>query len=225
MNEELINEATTLGLVKALLENKQRYVEIYESRWWHVRNRWRKRHRLKALSQNSQAIAHELSTRFRGILWQMARRVKSGPLTATEWKNCQTSIWQLVNDHARTMSNYLRFCGVLWDICSGEFGKLGNISSLTALKTKFMLRQFVDEMSNSDARGLLRASAFGEKEETMPEGKELMDGVNRAIPVLHMHLLSRIDDLSALTDGEITADMVRRFKEPFLEYKRWLFES
>ena len=67
--------------------------------------------------------------------------------------------------------------------------------------------------------------AFGEAENMNVTGRELLASLDLAFPVLHMYVLSRIDDLSALTDGVITSDMVRHFKEPFPEYRRWLFES
>lgn len=226
MNREWVKEETTLGLITELIDSKQKYVEISKSGWllspW---KRFRKGHKLKELAQKNQVIADELSARYEIILWQMSLRVKaSGRLTDAEWENCQTSIWQLVKDHARTMTNYRRFCGVLWDACRDELGNYGKVASLVALRPKFMLRQFVDEMPNSDARGLLRACAFG-RHNTKLSGKELIDSLTLAFGVLHLQVLSRIDDLSALSDGEITPEMARAIKEPFLEYRQWLFES
>ena len=227
MNGEWVKEATTLGLIKDLINCRQQFVEVSQARWYkNVSKLWGRNRKLESLSQKSQAIANELSVRFGGILWQMSRRVKtSGPLTETEWEDCQTGIWQLMNDSARTISNYRRFCGVLWDISLAQLGQFGNVASFTSLRPKFMLRQFVDEMTSSDARGVLRVSAFGEAEGTKLAGKELLDSLKVAFSLLQLQMLSRTDDLSALTDGEITAEMVRSFEEPFLEYRRWLFES
>lgn len=225
MNGEWVKEATTLGLITDLINCRQQFVEVSQARW-NLTKLWRRGHKLESLSQKSQTIANELGVRFGGILWQMSRRVKtSGPLTDTEWEDCLTGIWQLMNDSARNMSNYRRFCGVLWDISLAQFGQFGNVASFTGLRPKFMLRQFVDEMTSSDARGLLRASAFGEGDEIRLAGKELLDSLKLAFQLLQLQMLSRTDDLSALTDGEITAEMVRSFEEPFLEYRRWLFES
>jgi len=226
MNEEWVKETTTLGLVKELIDCKKTYVEIAKARWWSSpRKWWRKSHKLEELSQRHQPIADELSKRYEGMLWQMSRRVKeSGPLTATEWENCQAGIWQLVWDQARTFSNYRRFCGVFWDICLRQFGQFGNAAPLAALRPKFMLRQFVDELDNSDARGLLRGWAYS-KQENMLVGKEVLDGLTDAFGVLHRRVLRRLDDLSLLTDGEITPAMARNIQPPYLEYRRWLFKS
>ena len=227
MNREWVIDETTIGLVKELLGCKQRYVDISKSGWFRSPvKRWGRDKKLRDLTQTSQAVGSQLSVRYEGILLQMAQRVKaSDPLTETEWKDAQTTIWELMKTNARTMSNYRRFSGVLWDVCVSEFGSLGNVASLMSLRPKFMLRQFVDEMQSSDARGILRTMAFGEPEETKLGGRELLNSLERAFPVIHMYVLRRINDLSALTDGEITAEMVNPIQAPFAEYRRWLFES
>ena len=225
MSGEWVKEATTLGLVEMLIEGRQQFVEISGANWLRPRKRFRKAHKLRHLSQRRQAIGDQLSVRYQGILLQMTGRVRTlDSWDEAELENCQRSIWQAASDRTQNMTNYRKFCGMLWDICTDELSYFGNVAPLTALRPKFMLRQFIDEMPNSDARGLLRASAFGEDKHDL-SGRELCDSLNLAFPLLHLQVLSRIDDLSALTDGEITPQIARAIKEPYLEYRRWLFES
>lgn len=221
MSGEWIKEATTLGLVTELINSKQTFSEVSGSTWYrHPWQWWNKKRRLAELSENGRVIAHEISKRFEGILLQMFQRAKAPKsMVQVDWEECQTAIWQLARDNTRNMTDYHRFCAVLWNISLSE---IGSVATYVALRPKFMLRQFVDEMPSSDERGTLRATAFG-RAGTLSD-RETLDSLERAFPILHQQLLSRGKELKSLTDGEITWEKIRDFEEPFAEYRHWLFE-
>ncbi len=221
MNGEWIKEATTLELVKELIDSRKRFSEVSNAKWYkQPRKWWRKDHMLANLSENNQAIAWQISVRYGGILLQMFQRAKAPKgFVESDWEECQTAIWQLVRDNTRNMTDYQRFCAVLWNICRRE---IGSAAAYGALRPKFMLRQFIDEMPPSDERGTLRTTAFG-LAGTLSD-RETLDSLARAFPILHQQLLSKRDDLKSLTDGEMTPESIEKFTAPFAEYRHWLFE-
>lgn len=224
MSRSEVSQERTLELARVLVECRREYANIVKAKWFHFRKHFRKGHKTKKLLQRSQSIAGELSSRYEGIIYQMYRRtaLAAVPLTASKWEALQDRVWGLCRDSTRTMTDYAKFSTVLWNIC---FIQMGQEESMLALKPKFMLRQFVDEMPSSDERGNLRTTAYGQESKMSYTGKELLSSLELSFPILHECVLSHLENLPKLTDGAITEAMVSGFAVPHVEYRRWLFED
>jgi hypothetical protein len=72
-----------------------------------------------------------------------------------------------------------------------------------------MLRAFVDEIGSSDARGVVKAFAYGESTASPANTRELRAHLSRADRLLHQHLLAwgtRVDSITenVVRNGTLT---------------------
>jgi len=169
------------------------------------------------LRQRLNSAAIDLTTRYKGALWELFRR--SG-ITDDLLGDALTAVWMSVQDSASTVSSYKNLPEKLWDAYAGQTDL-----AILALKPKLMLRAFVDEIPSCDERGALRIVAYGSGLGNRPTDRELLGLLLRAYPRLHREVLRKSKDLSVLTDGALSSSVVADMREPFPEYENWMFRS
>jgi hypothetical protein len=159
-------------------------------------------------------IAGELVDRYDGIFSQVFTR--SG-IRREEWSSLVVAIWQGVASNA---SKDEPMCKTIWKVCSEVIDK-----QVVALKPKFMLRAFVDEMPSCDERGVLRDLAFGPRtiDYVERQAAERLRTIERAYPILHSQLMNRAYRLEELLDGVLNRNALLAMKAPFKQYDDWLF--
>jgi hypothetical protein len=225
MNGVAVSENKTIVLTNELVKRTQEYEQISKAVWWRQPIKsWRRGRKKQAILTRSQLILGELASRYEGIMFQMFYRSRSTPptLTNSQWEQIQDTVWLLVGDELRTMSDHRTFSGVLW---KAYLSQLGVSAAILALRPKFMLRQFVDEMPSSDQRGILRATAYGANDSTQRSGKELVRLIKSALSIFHAHVLAHATEVQTLTAGEFKEAEVQSYSEPFAPYQTWLFHS
>jgi hypothetical protein len=115
----------------------------------------------------------------------------------------------------------------LWKLVDGQmnaqFGN-GGCAAAASLKQKFMLRQFIDDLPNNEARGVLRSLAYisGEdpSDEVVVERRALL---RDAYQHLHKVLWHRRKDLARRTDDTISVTRKRPDPADLAKYEHWLF--
>ena len=217
MSRDRDSHKTTLKLSKMLIEGTKRFENVENAIWWRNPLYTILKTRNRALRVRLDGIQCVLMVRYKGVLYQVFRRMG---LTDEQLVRSQVRVWVGFRNSALTMTDARSFAKCLWELCLTQ-GKLGTLT----LKPKLMLRQFVDEMSNSDERGVLRSLGYGSPDGYQPADDETLQLLLRAYPLLHKELLNRIEELELLTDDQISARMVNAMVEPFVDYKNWLFNS
>jgi len=220
MSREEVQGKTTLTLMKDYVENSQelrKYQGVQsenKKHWWQKKwVNWRKR----SLYQKIRRIGVELAARYEGIFHQLLR--KSG-IHSTAIKPTISAIWVACQDRLLTLDESKRFSQILWESYVSIVGV-----EVTALKAKFMLRQFIDEMPSSDERGILMDRAYDKNAINRNSGTEVLNKLTNSYPILHEQLIRHSKDLRILTDREISVVKVSSIKPPFVQYEEWLFPN
>jgi hypothetical protein len=95
-----------------------------------------------------------------------------------------------------------------------------------ALKPKFMLRQFIDDLPSGEPRGVLRAFAYDHgpdpRDAIAIEGRALLQ---QAYPQLHAVLWRNRKDLERRTDGTLAVTSKQPGDAHLAKYEHWLFLS
>jgi hypothetical protein len=94
----------------------------------------------------------------------------------------------------------------------------------THLKAKLMLRAFVDELPNSEERGVLRQVAYDGAPQSRATTEELRDTMRRGCGLVHDKVTAVDKELDRLTDGTVRfADVSRWYPAQAAdEYEAWL---
>src|SRR4051794_32846998 len=121
--------------------------------------------KLDELKAESQQLNRILRQHYEGIVGEVFRR-GSGSGIVLPSKTIQefsAGIFLQFPQQIATLTDPLRFSVVLWKTVdvrlNTQFGDSGCAAAMR-LKPKFMLRQFVDDLPNGDARGTLRSLAY-----------------------------------------------------------------
>lgn len=185
--------------------------------WWIAKRVWVLRghrdRRLNDLRKRRTQLVRELHSRFEGVLYELFTQEHP----AERFGDYLKQVWRRVQIAVVKMEDCRRFSGVLWDIHI-ELGP-----DIRALRPKFMLRQFVDEMPDSSPRTALRVLAYGGQYEPADVTFESMRYEWEAYTMLHKQVLARLDELKILTADELSPDHLLSLEKPEFQYHLWLF--
>jgi|GEM_PF-2571736 len=218
MNVMEIEQERTLYLASELMDcliarEKFGYARVWRSPYWWARKKITR----GRLERYQIRILDILMARYKGVISQILKRAGTGE------ENIETALWEIwirVQDGCPPVSDYQSFSKALWKECM-EVAK----APVPALKPKLMLRQFVDEMQSSDERGILIDRAYNSDASNPPAETEVLKKLSAAYALLHYQLLNHEHELSILSDGELTPEMIKTLKPPYVQYMRWLFDS
>jgi hypothetical protein len=215
MNE--VREATTLDLFERWLRDTSCYERALHATWWRdpagkvfVLEKRRLRERLRE-------VPRELAYRYEGVLCQIFRRAGE-PEQRLEQR--LDDAWQQVLGEVRSLSDPRHIPSLLWRASSSPAA-----ARVAPLKPKLMLRVFVDEIPDSDERGILRGLAYGGPCSSPLASRETLDLLARAVAALHLQLLRHADELEALSDGVLCPARISLLSPPYRQYEEWLFQS
>lgn len=211
-----ISEKPTLKLFREYTDHVRK-LEVLSAQWWRAPLAWRTEGRKRKLRKRHGEISGELAKRYEGVLCQLLFRAQ---INADDWAAMIVGIWQRVLVNVGPVANYKRFPGRIWI----EYEAMTR-RKVVVLKRKFMLRPFVDEMDSCDERAAIRLLGFGLTTDKRPRGREILQIITRAYPLLHREVLKHAKDLSELTDEVFSESELRRLREPFTEYENWLFRE
>jgi hypothetical protein len=166
-------------------------------------------------------MTHELVNRFDGVLRELLRSTRPH-LSENEIQESITAIWLSANPSFRNLADHRRFSEVLWSAYVAEAETTENL----LLKPKFMLRQFIEELSDGIERDTLLALAFDVREDRLSKHIGLTDQdklslLSNSYLMLHRKLL-QMRELAIFTDNTITPEMLQG-KDPIGQYHDWLF--
>lgn len=159
----------------------------------------------------------ELSLRYEGLLnqmWVVGRG--RGPGSAAERALLETRIWQRLLDGARAPIDPRGLPALFWAAAEAELGP-----ALRPLRRRFMLRPFIDAMS--EGGDLFRLLAYGSRAAEHRDDREARRALELACPALHRALLGELESVEAWTGGEISSAEVLDQKPPYTGLLRWLF--
>ena len=110
-----------------------------------------------------------------------------------------------------TMSSAKHFAPVLWKEVHHQIQLLptAESSACESLKRKFFLRQFIEEMPDSEERGLVRGLAFETKASQTSLTDETLRILDRSYAMLHETLVRQGAGLAVYTDSIWTAAELR----------------
>lgn len=205
----------TLRLAKKLVEGTRMYERVAVAKWVRnpllriLRRTNRKRH------EKLDVIFLVLTKRYKPTLNQLFQRAG---ITDDQIKAQLFAVLLTFRAELRTLSNYKGFSKSLWAACVSQAG-----ADVPALKPKFMLRQFVDEIKAKESRDLLRALAYGLSDGFASDAEEAARLLEDAYAHLHNAVLDHCEDLNILTDGTLQPETISKLRKPFLEYQNWLF--
>lgn len=184
---------------------------------------WFRSLRLRRAGRIIGSLVGELNDRYDAVIRTMLRLGIEGQqsYTAGQVASRYAGLWLPVQDEAKARLAASALPGTLWE--SAVVASGAGEARLAPLKTRFMLRPFVDAMPPSDERGMLRLLAFGRTESPVTDSLEIQRTLASGCRLLHESILERLPDLEPWTDGALTERAVLELEPPYREYLQWLF--
>ena len=181
--------------------------------WAWVTSRWRKDFEAK-----SHEYLMELNYRFAGVISRYLR--SKGIMTKAGLESARKDISMSFHVNTYKLAEAELFAPELWRVVQIRAG----VSSDAALKRRFMLRQFVEDVPKTKGRDTLRRVGF-ERDPGAPKINPKDLAIARtAYPSLHKALLKRGAQLDAMTERAIEFEQVKLFQPPYGQYDTWLSE-
>ena len=205
----------TFELALILVECSRKLDHVLQARWWREPlTVWTRSNNVRLLRARINEVSIELGTRYKGVMAQLLQIID--PRANFEVEVARA--WQYVGEAAITM-NHKEFCARLWH----GFVPQDKQDKARAIKPKFMLRQFVDEIPACKDQGILIATAYGPMIVPSPSATEILKSLEFAYGLLHVELTKCLLELDVLTDNEISREMISKFCPPYIQYEDWLF--
>lgn len=218
---------TTWKLATELAKCTRLAEKLRRSRLWsHALLRMVRDRRLRKIDQREDAVSRILEQRYNGVLHRSYFFITfetGDPDDAASFQGFEAEVWNLTIEEMDAKDAWCLFSSLLWRqlvSASQACGAANSLVSVERLKPMFMLRQFVDEMADSDARGVLRTWFYNGAEKD-PTG-EVLDALEAAYHELHKIILLHANELEQLTGGAITMDKLAGVSDPGPVYERWL---
>jgi hypothetical protein len=181
--------------------------------WAWVTRRWR-----TGFEAKSHEYLTELNYRFAGVINRYLR--SKGITTKAELENARKDISMSFHVNTYKLAEAELFAPELWRAVQMRAG----VSTDAALKRRFMLRQFVEDVRKGKGRDTLRRLGF-ERDPAAPKVNPHDLAIARAAyPSLHKALLKRGALLDVMTERAIEFEQVELFQPPYGQYDTWLFE-
>lgn len=223
MSERTLDQQNTLLLVERWLEVSKEFELITYAEWWRKPLWWLVKslkvtdfirlRKLNGLALCRNALVGVLAVRYDGIMRELFTCAGAGASFNTHFME----VWMELQGRAVTAHQPGLFSTCLWEILQ----KRGAVVS--ALKPKFMLRQFVDDMPGGEPSGALKALAYSYRVRWPEVGAEAARMVKDGYALLHNCVRARLKDIELLTGGVLNARMVDEIGSPYVQYHRWLF--
>ena len=205
----------TFELAQVLVECSRELDHVLRAKWWRDPLTVRTRNEsVSLLRARIDEVSLELCARYKGVMEELHQIINP----EADFRVELAKAWQYVGESAETM-NPKEFCAHLWH----GFVPQQKQAEARAIKPKFMLRQFVDEIPPCKDQGILIATAYGPMVEPRPSGSEILKCLEIAYSLLHVELTKRSHELEILTDYEISGAMISSFVAPYVQYEDWLF--
>jgi len=230
MSERTLEQHDTLCLVEKFLQVNQRIESISNAKWWQKPHWWLIQRltvlnfimhkKLDELMSFGAELSGELATRYSGITFDLF--TCAGHPTSL-FDKYYREVWIELQGKATTARDPRRFSTCLWEIQQRRGATLDD------LKPKFMLRQFVDELPDGEARGALKLLVYSaDASSSSPKGwsqrrKEAARMVKKGYTLLHEQVSARANDLEILTGGQLNTGMIGEIGFPYTQYDEWLF--
>jgi hypothetical protein len=181
--------------------------------------------RLQSLSA---LYARELQVRFDGILRELLERtVQPERPSEDDLREFLCSVWLVVEGLAASLRDAETFFVFFWSQIELVLQTRSDLQQLTpavvALKPKFMLRPFIDDIRSPDQRRTLCALAYDASVVEVRSDRQQLDILESAYRSLHAVLWARRDQLSRRTGSEIVVDEKTPIIATLARYERWLF--
>jgi hypothetical protein len=176
---------------------------------WALQWRWR------VVNRRAVALIGELSIRYEGVLNQLLAR---SALQHSEYKEFFDRVWLIMAAKVMTISTPCEFAATLWAVAQKESKGLG----AQALREKFLLRQFLEEMPVSDERAIILLLAFDKQAKAADVTTNTLRKLERSYKLLHDTLLRQGQQLSRYTSGVWSYE---RISSQMPEYEFILFDS
>ncbi|HJW95480.1 MAG TPA: hypothetical protein VJ901_17820 [Thermoanaerobaculia bacterium] len=184
--------------------------------------------RLAELKSEARELNLVLRRRYSGIIGQMVRRAAGG--TALSQDSIQRfggGVFLQFPPQIGTLEDSRRFSVVLWKLVdarlNAQFGSSG-AAAAAPLKPKFMLRQFIDDLPDGEARGVLRSLAYiaddDPSDEAAIEARALLQD---AYHQLHQVLWRNRKNLALRTDATISVTRKQPHPADLANYAQWFF--
>ena len=230
MTEGTLSDQGTLQLSHQFLKVSREYEAIrYASFvehpfWWVAEKLWLlnklRDGKINKLRRRRQELIGELAVRYHGMLRQLFDCANPG----SSFSEYLVKVWRTFQDKASTTHDPRLFSICLWEL-QRNCGV--NPSDLSAIKPRFMLKQFVDEMPREESRGALLTLVYGRSVKVDDVNLEVVRLVKNAYHLLHAQVewRSQLDDLELLTGGVLSNTVVSHFAPPFVRYHEWLFQT
>ncbi len=171
-----------------------------------------------------------LVKRYKWLMNEIHTRVPAGSGSSRE--QYFRAWWRLVSNDLPGLHTADGFSACLWRAVAAAAGlqqEDPGFSSVIGLKPKFMLRQFVDEMPDTEAAGSLRVLAYSPLTASTvlaaASASELAEIVYQACLSLHATVQRFEPSLTIMTDGAIAVAGLNDPAKIARQYSAWLFQS
>ena len=205
-------ESKTINLQVEYVEGVQRFERIIHASplfepWW-----WLWKPFKGQVSQNHLSVASELAARYEGIIYELISHQNTASAAAII-----DLVWLIAGPQCLSLNDPFGFASLLWDVLIRE---IDLPSSALCLQPKFMLRQFIEEMPSSDARGTLLVCAYDKSAKFVDKSKQTLRTLELAYRNLHAVLTKHEKTLPKLTGGILTPDSL---DSSLGRYDEWFF--
>ena len=205
----------TIELALVLVECSRKLDHVLRAKWWREPlTVWTRSDSVSLLRARINEVSVELGNRYKGVMAQLLQIIDPRANFAVEVARA----WQSVSEAAITM-DHKEFCAHLWHGIVPQHKQ----NEARAIKPKFMLRQFVDEIPPCKDQGILIATAYGPMISPRPSAAEILKALEFAYALLHVQVTKWSQELDVLTDTEISAAMITKIVAPYVQYEDWLF--
>jgi hypothetical protein len=186
--------------------------------------------RFERLPTEWSAHCEVLVKRYKWLMNEIHTRVPSGGGLSRE--QYFRGWWRQVSNDLPALQTAEDFSSCFWRAVAEAAGLQQHdpaFSSVMGLKPKFMLRQFIDEMPDTEAAGSLRVLAYSPLTVNTvlaaASASELAEIVYQACLSLHATVQRFAPSLTIMTDGAIAVAGLNDPAKIARQYSVWLFQS
>jgi hypothetical protein len=181
--------------------------------WIRITRSWR-----ESYEESGRGYLKELSYRFGGVINLYLR--SQGITVDADLVRARGEIMQRFFVESYELKEAELFAPLLWR----SIRVTGGASSNAALKRRFMLRQFVEDVPKGIGRDMLRRLGFERQPGAPPVNAKDLTAVRGVYPRLHTALLKQGVLLDVMTASAIPSVQVAAFEPPYGQYDEWLFK-